>query len=470
MQKELDPKLNERQTLAYRYLCDKCTTTIMYGGAAGGGKTWLAAFWMWNLMNSYKDLNFGVCRKEIKDSYQAFASTFAKLVVHYGDDLKRYKMTQEGIINLKTRSRIEYVALYDLPSDPDFQRLGGHEYSSIFVDECSECSFKAIEAIRSRNGRQKNEEYGLKAKVLLCSNPAPGWLYTDYYLKRDDFVFNLDSKVILASSKDNIKYLPQDYLESLSSLTDPILRRRLVDGDWETSNQTEANVIPYSSIVACLQTPQEDGPIRMGVDVGGHQGYSDKTIVQLIRGNVILDPIVIKATDYSGPPFGYDKWLGDKIIEIAMENGIEHWQDVRIDASGIGQPVYAYIRSQGLGVYAFRGDAKPLPRRFGSSAQQYLNLRTQAFYELKEKFRLQKIKLPAVYNDTLIQELTAVRYSVSGSKLALEDKKFTRRRLGHSPDYADGLAMSCIELGVYSGTETTTKVKPQKSTMAAAVL
>lgn len=433
-------------------------------GAANtpGGKTWLVCFWIWMMMNSYKDLCICVARKETTHLYTAFASTFRKVLDFYKDNSRRYRFTQDGILNLKTHSRVEYFSLMDLPSDSEFNRCGSHEYSFAVIEEAQEVSFKAFSALLSRIGRHHNKEYGLKSKLVLTCNPGPGFIYTEFYKKRNDPVFNLENKVVLATSADNLENLDADYLNNLEHIPDPVLRKRILEGCWETGDAFENIVIPYSTLVQCLTTPYEPdlGIMRLGIDIGGSQGYSDKTIVQPLKNNLLLEPIVIKSSEYQGPAWGYDKWLGDKIIELILSYGITDYRNVRVDSSGIGAPIYAYLRNQGFPVFAFRGDAKPLQRKF-TNKNSYLNLRTQAYYELAEKFRLQKIKLPDGYNELLISDLSSVRYTQSGDRLALEDKKFVRRRLGRSPDYGDAAAMACLDLQIresaYSNNAVTQK-------------
>jgi hypothetical protein len=453
MPKALDVTFNAKQALAFRYLLDHSIKTIVYGGGGGAGKSWLAAFWLWYLMNSYKGLRFAVCRKIQEDASKTFTGTFVKVVNSYGDKISRYHVTKGGIVNLKTGSEIIYLSLITIPSDAEFDRLGSYELTGVVLEEAQELDRQAYNVIKTRVGRQHNLEYGLTPKVLMTCNPGKNFILTDFYRVRNDPWFNIKNKVVLATHKDNLNYLPSDYIEQLKDIQDPIVRARIADGSWEFGDLQENTVIPMSLIWPSLGTPPEDGAISMGIDVGGFQGYSDKTIVQLISGNVILEPIVIDSKTYTGPAFGYDKWLGDKLIELILSYNVQP-KKCRLDASGIGQPIYAYIRNEGFFIYAFRGDAKPFTRKFNHN--KYLNLRTQSYYELKEKFRLQKLRLPENYNEQLVEELTAVRYSASGDKLALEDKRFTRRRLGRSPDFADALAMAALDIG-----SETTERKPE---------
>lgn len=417
----------------------------MVVGLGRVSKSYLAATWLWILMNSYRNLRFAVCRKIQEDAAKTFTGTFFKVVNAYGDKQSRYRSSKSSIVNLQTGSEILYLSLITIPSDPEFDRLGSLELTGAILEEAQELDRQAYNVIKSRVGRQHNEDYNITPKVLMTCNPGPNFIMSDFYRVRNDPWFSLKNQVVLATHKDNLKYLPADYIEQLQDIQDPIVRARLMEGSWDFGDLQENTVIPMSLLWPCIGTPAESGPTIIGIDVGGYQGYSDKTVVQIVKGNVICDPILIESKNYTGPAFGYDKWLGDKLIELMFINDIRDYRNVRIDASGIGQPIYAYIRNEGYSIYPFRGDAKPFSRRFNHN--KYLNLRTQAYYELKEKLRLQKLKFLQNYHERTWEELSAVRYSASGDKLALEDKKFTRRRLGRSPDFADALSMATLDIG-----------------------
>lgn len=399
-------------------------------------------------MNSYKNLRFAVCRKQILDAAATFTGTFFKVVNFYGDKPARYKKYAGGIINLQTGSEILYRSLIYLPTDPEYDRLGSLELTSVVLEEAQEITREAYEVIRTRVGRQMNNEYNLMPKVLLTCNPGKNFLYTDFYKLRDDPIFNIDKKVVLATSADNLEYLPSAYVETLKSISDPIVRARILEGSWDFGDLDMSTVLPMSMIVNCIGQPIEAGPTRLGIDIGGPQGYSDATIIQIMRGNVIDNPIVLPSKHFHGQPYEYDNWLIDNIIEVIEANHIMNMKDVRIDACGIGQPIYEGLRRKGYSCYPFRGDNKPFVRPFNHN--KYLNLRTQALYELKEKFRLGKLKLNQNYDEHLVEDLSAVRYTETGGRIALEDKRLTRRRLGRSPDRGDALAMAALDLTVKS--------------------
>lgn len=454
--------LNAKQALCLRYLEDDITDIICYGGAGGGGKSWVSAIFCWLQMQKYSGIRIGVCRKQLVD-LKSFTTTFFKVVSYYKDDPKKYKSSQSGIINTLTGSEIVYKALIYLPTDPNFDRLGSLELTHCILEEGQELSKEAWDAVRTRTGRQLNRELGIKPKKLITCNPRICWIY-DYYKKRNDPFWTIENQFIEAKSDDNLEFLPQDYLEGLMKVAEenPLQKARILEGRWDYADLEENKVLSSVMVLNSLTISKEEGPIKIGIDIGGCATWSDRTTVCVLDGNEILPPYIIDSKSFTGSQYMYDDWLSDRIIEIIEGYHIDNFKDVRLDACGMGASVYELLRKKGYPIFAFRGDSKPIPRRFHTTSE-YLNLRAQSYFELKEKFRLGKLKLSLSYSDDMVDELAAAKYYIAGGgKIALEEKVYIRRRLGRSPDFADALSMAALDLGT-SGTKSTTKVKKKKS-------
>ena len=55
-----------KQHIAWQYLTDNETTEIGYGGAAGGGKSYLMCYWLTIMCLQYPKTRYGFARKELK--------------------------------------------------------------------------------------------------------------------------------------------------------------------------------------------------------------------------------------------------------------------------------------------------------------------------------------------------------------------------------------------------------------------
>jgi len=77
-----------------------------------------------------------------------------------------------------------------------------------------------------------------------------------------------------------------------------------------------------------------------------------------------------------------------------------------------------------------------------ASDPQYYNIRSQMWFEMAKAVR-QSAAIPDIAEtSTLKAELTAVTYTLREGKLAVEPKELIKKRLGYSPDIADGYAQT----------------------------
>jgi phage terminase large subunit len=120
-----------------------------------------------------------------------------------------------------------------------------------------------------------------------------------------------------------------------------------------------------------------------------------------------------------------------------------------VDVCGLGGPLADELRRRGFTVLEFNGGTKPNQKPLGA---EYQNLRTQAFWELRERFQRGLIALPPGTDcDLLADELTATTWRPTPQgKLAIEDTEGLAQRLQRSPDRADALSMAFATVEAYT--------------------
>lgn len=168
-----------------------------------------------------------------------------------------------------------------------------------------------------------------------------------------------------------------------------------------------------------------------GVDIAW-QGQDDSCIV-IRKGNNIES---IESWHGNDPTESSDKVKG--ICEDLALAG-KKVDFICVDATGMGAGVYSNLRKEGFAARAvFVGEA-PLVE-IGTKCKlmrDYLWWQTRLFF---------KDSSPYFHEDTTIfkrlaEELSVVQYE-NKAKVIIEDKKSLRKRVGYSPDIADGLCMT----------------------------
>ena len=113
------------------------------------------------------------------------------------------------------------------------EKILGNEYSTIYLNECSQIEYDAVTMLRTRLA----ETSGLKLRFYYDCNP-PGkkhWTYKEFVEKlipKTKEPSPLKStKYILLNPKDNVTNLPPEYIEILESLPQR-QRERFLDGKF----------------------------------------------------------------------------------------------------------------------------------------------------------------------------------------------------------------------------------------------
>ena len=442
--------LNPKQFEALKaLLTDKTIDFLLYGGAAAGGKSHLGALWFFYLCINYPDIHVFLARRHKSDLLGTSIASFFHVVTLYGDNKKLWQFNKKDgvIVNARNGATIHLLATEYEPSDPHFDRFGSTQFTAGWLEEAQETPRDAFTVLSTRVGRCLNTEYDLKDIILLTCNPSRNWLYTQFYKPYVSGHLPPQKKIIFASMNDNKDYLPKNYLEKMNRIEDVQQRQRLTEGIWDYDDDPQF-IIPSKFLYNSLDVSEESGPLTVGIDVAMNGYQSDKTIIQRVQGNLVLEPFEITGETFDGDPATFDSWLSMELAAFIERNKIDP-HNVRIDACGVGERVYNLLRTEyKLPVYGFRGGLPPLKRPFVKT--NYHNLRTQSYWELREMLRLQKLKFPQDYSEMLWEELTNMKYKETDNKIMLEDKTYIRRRIGRSPDYADALAMAVFKLPTQS--------------------
>ena len=426
-------QLLPKQEHAIYYLNDGETEELLYGGGAGGGKSALGCLRLIELCQRYAGIRCLMGRSKLKALKETTLNSFFQLAndLNIGDQFK-YN-AQSNIIYWNNGSEILLKDLFLYPSDPHFDSLGSLEISFAFIDECNQCTYKAVQVVKSRL-RYKLKEFGIMPKMLMTCNPAKNWTYSEFYNPSLSNSLRKDRKFIQALPTDN-PHLPDSYIRTLESL-DEASKKRLLYGDWEFDDNPYS-MFEYSNILNLFTNefvkPTQTRYLTCDIAYTG----SDKFVLIVWAGLVIEKIIAIDKID--------DTQVSKKINELRLEHRIP-LKNVIYDADGL-QTFTRNSANSGVlsGATQFNNNAVPI--KINGKKENYKNLKAQCYFMLAEMCKDNLLFIQEKnYRTQIIQELEQINrlpFSDDG-KLALEKKDAIRERIGRSPDFADAIMMRML--------------------------
>ena len=418
----IDATFTKTQGQALEYLFDNNTTEVLYGGAAGGGKSFLGCAWIILLCLKYPKTRYLIGRSKLdslkKTTFLTFLDVCNKWNIKAGEHY-----TFNGSTNIVTFYNGSEIILKDLflyPSDRNFDSLGSMEITASFIDECNQITEKAKNIVASRI-RYKLDEYGLIPKMFLSCNPAKNWVYTEYYRPAKTNTLPHYRKFIQALVDDN-EYVSIHYKGQLEKL-DRLSKERLLFGNWEY-DASDDNLIEYNSILNLFSQKGLEGDKYITCDVA--RFGNDKSVVMLWNGLTVLNIKTFETNTITE--------LAEYIKTLQQKEGVKT-NNILADEDGLGGGLIDILRIKG-----FQNNSRPLKN------ENYQNLKTQCYYKLADLVNKGQV---GIVNDNIttrqhiIEELEQVRSKDQDkdNKNKIVDKDTVKAIIGRSPDYADCLAM-----------------------------
>lgn len=419
-----------KQHLAWTLLQDKVSKFILFGGAAGGGKSWLGCEWLMVFCFMYPGTKWFIGREELKRLRESTLLTFFKVLNHHGIPQEYYKYNgQDNYILFTNGSRIDLLDLRANPSDPLFERYGSAEYTGGWIEEGGEVDFHAFDTLKSRIGRHLNDKYGLLGKILITANPKKNWLYA-YFYKPWRAGTLAPGYAFVQSLVDDNPYMESAYRDNLLTIADQSKKQRLLFGNWEYDDDPTA-LIAYEYMVDMFtNTVEDDGRRYLICDVARYG--RDKTVLAYWEGLTWKETFVYEKQGIDQTAF--------KIKEIANKKVIPY-SHILVDEDGVGGGVVDSLR----GVVGFVANATPFDNAKGER-DNYQNLKAQCAYKLAEYINGHRIAVKTEdeqMKQLLVEELEQIKSKDSDKekRLAIIGKDVIKEVLGRSPDYSDTMLM-----------------------------
>jgi len=419
----IDTKFTTTQSQAIRYLFDKTTTEVLFGGAAGGGKSWVGCAWLILVCLKYPKTRYLMGRSKLDSLKKTTLNTFFEVCEKWNVKAGKHYNFNAGtnIISFFNGSQIILKDLFLYPSDRNFDSLGSLEITGAFIDEANQITEKAKNIVASRL-RYRLDEFNIIPKMIMTCNPSKNWTYTQYYRPAKDGTIKPHKKFIQSLVDDN-EYISKYYKKQLETL-DELTKQRLLFGNWEY-DAADDNLIQYDSIVDLFSNQAELGEKFITCDVA--RFGQDKTVIMLWNG---LQVEQIQSYDKSSIT-----QVAKSIEDLQFKNEVKR-ANIIIDEDGVGGGVVDMLPS----CRGFVNNSRPLKN------ENYQNLKTQCYYKLAEKINKNEIGITTndiMIKQYIIEELEQVRSKNADrdTKLQIIQKDVVKSLIGRSPDFSDSLAM-----------------------------
>lgn len=415
-------KLLIKQEHATFYLKDNITTEVLYGGAAGGGKSAFGCLWLIENCQRYPNTRWLMGRSKLKTLKETTLNTFFELTSLLGlSDQFRYN-AQANIIYWNNGSEIILKDLFLYPSDPNFDSLGSLEITGAFIDECNQLVYKAWQIVKSRI-RYKLTEFGLIPKMLGTCNPAKNWTYKEFYKPSKDGSILEYRKFIQALPTDN-PHLHPSYLQSLLSL-DKNSKERLYYGNWEYDDDP-STLIDQDSIISYFNaTHLKTGNTKyLTIDVA--RKGKDNTVFRVWDGYLCVYRLSL--------PISLVNEIVNKAKELQRKYSIA-LTNVIADEDGVGGGVVDYLKCKG-----FVNNSKAL------NGENYENLKAQCTVLMAKKIvnkEAGEICESGSVRDRVAEEMEQVKLKDidKDGRIGIVPKEKVKEMLGRSPDDWDSIMM-----------------------------
>lgn len=340
-----------------------------------------------------------------------------------------------------------------LIQDPDLDRWKGLEVNGFALEEGNELAEKSANKAIERAGSYiipaTQEDPNPRQPppfIFVTFNPCNEWPRTWFYEKWKSNTITEPYYFLPATILDN-PYASEEYKASLKYLP-PDEYKRFVEGEWDFIDDPR-QLIKLEWVWKARNVEFIDGKTALGADVARYG--DDWSSIYKVRGNSLWGYTNFKHFDTVE--------VGQALLNIA---GDQHCPvegtNVHVDAVGLGAGTIDYARHKGLPVQEVIAGGKVIKRPGGFF--QFDSLRSQMWWEFREKLRLAKFRI-ALFNakgeeqplpPKLIGDLTNIKYEISGDKVISVEPKDgdspkwgVKKRLGRSPDDGDALVSAAFD-------------------------
>lgn len=413
---------------------------IFFGGGAGGGKSWWLCESRLIKALAYPGYKSFIGREELTRLMSSTYLTWVKVCAFHKVPRNTWKLNgQYHYIEFTNGSRIDLLDVKFLPSDPLYERFGSSEYTDGALEECGEIHFMAFDVLKSRVGRHKNDEFGIRPTIAMTGNPKKNWTHSTFYTPWKKGILAPGYAFIQSLYGDN-PYTASEYEKTLSSLRDKTLRDRLKEGIWDY-DESPGTMFDYDSVNdlwtnALPAVTEADRFITVDTARFGN----DKTVFYFWKGfNLYKKQVFYKQSILQS---------AQRLKDAAREENVP-FSHIVADDDGVGGGLVDIC----VGIHGFTNNSTPLPNESARyeylEKQNFANLKTQCAFIMAQKVKKHEVAISIQDVDTEFKEFLPQelgQFIVKNPendtiKMALIPKDEMKQALGRSPDYGDAFIM-----------------------------
>lgn len=420
---------HHKQKQALEILTSNKYEEFLYGGAAGGAKSWTGCAWIMFMAICYPGTKYFIARNELGDITDSVLVTWNKVCRAYGFTDWKYN-GQKNFISLGNGSHINLIEVKYKPSDPMYEDVGSTEYTAGWIEEVGEIHEMAATVLSSRVGRHMNSKYGIKGVVFYTCNPKKNWAKMQFYDKDRRGTLEKDKFFLQCLVTEN-PFIESEYVDKLRRMAqkNKAMYERLFKGNWEYEDNPNA-LCHYEMIEQVFSNDHvEEGKLAyLTADIA--RLGSDKAVIMVWKGWKVVEVItydVSKTTE-----------LTNRIILLRKKYHIPKSRCIA-DEDGIGGAIV-----DDTGIVGFRNNGTPIKE--SGDMPNYRNLQVQCLYHLADRVNEAKLwiacDLTQRQQEEIMEELDQIQSKLSEyGKHDVKHKGDIKEDIGRSPDYRDALLM-----------------------------
>lgn len=414
---------------------------LAFGGSIRGGKTAGGIATLAILCKVFPRSRWAIVRTDLPTLRRNFLPAYYKFREQFAPEFLGEFNQGSWIARCSNGSEL-ILFPEGLIGDPDLDRWKGLEVNGFLLEEANELAEKSFYKSIERAGAwiipsTKANPHPIQPPplVLLTFNPAMNWVYSKFYRPWKNGTISAPYFFQPSSLADN-PGIPDAYKRSIQNLPEAEYKR-FVMGEWEVQEDPD-QLIRLEWLWNAKNVAPVFGSNRLGVDVARYG--KDNTAFALFSGNSLIKTKIFEQMSTTRTAKVVTVWANDGEWPVMQEN-------IVVDAVGLGAGTADRLDELGYTkIREFIAGGKPVPRK--QSFFRFANIRSQAWWDFREKLRNGLVCLPEDMSEDAIADLVSVKYEITQDRIVKVESKDELRdpkRLGRSTDEGDAIVMAAFD-------------------------